>query len=535
MNSTFVWILMSAGALVAVLGAILVTSERELKAKRRQIEELLTKLESSAQGAGAAAPLEPLPDQSAQLAELQAQNRELQNQLQALSGKLASSQRTIEELEAARENNAVHPAETERLRLTNDQLQAQLNELRGRLAAGQTSQTQDSQEKHALLQSEVAELRQELEVRQAKIRELEAAQQNIPNVAAIEAGHRQERQGLQERIAELERRLLADQDMLAEAQALRQRLAEAEESQKSLREEIRRQEEEIPRWQARIAEGEENRRRLTALQAPYDALLSKQAALADRQRQLQEDLSAFARLMATPVDTTQPANSPSGSPGQGTPNAAATASEAIPKQVVSANFATSNDRDAADPHALEPNAPQSAAPEPAAATGRPEPKRARSYGIFGILILLAAAGAVGFQFLGSNSAQAPAAFETANVTETTSPTTSTTPEQQRDAAEAPAGKLALAKPAVNEGTEIIPRARETAKPEPRVAGTFQVTRPSRVYAAPNEYSQSLGDIEPGVKVNVVDSRDGWLEIHSKHGRPPGFIRREVAARLSSQN
>ena len=239
--------------------------------------------------------------------------------------------------------------------------------------------------------------------------------------------------------------------------------------------------------------------------------------------------------MATPVDTTQPANSPSGIPGQGTPNAAATASEAIPEHVVSANFATSKDRDAADPHALEPNAPQTAAPEPAAATGRPEPKRARSYGIFGILILLAAAGAVGFQFLGSNSARAPAASETSKVTENTPASSSTVPEQQPDAAEAPAGKLVLAKPAVNEGTETIPRARETAKPEPRVAGTFQVTRPSRVYAAPNEYSQSLGDIEPGVKVNVVDSRDGWLEIHSKHGRPPGFIRREVAARLSSQN
>jgi hypothetical protein len=54
-----------------------------------------------------------------------------------------------------------------------------------------------------------------------------------------------------------------------------------------------------------------------------------------------------------------------------------------------------------------------------------------------------------------------------------------------------------------------------------------------VYAAPNELSRSLGDIEPGINVDVVDAREGWLEIHSKHGRPPGFIRREVAARLAS--
>jgi hypothetical protein len=56
-----------------------------------------------------------------------------------------------------------------------------------------------------------------------------------------------------------------------------------------------------------------------------------------------------------------------------------------------------------------------------------------------------------------------------------------------------------------------------------------------VYAAPNELSQLIGEIEPGVKVSVVNIRDGWLEIHSKHGRPPGFIRREVAVRIAGRN
>ena len=69
----------------------------------------------------------------------------------------------------------------------------------------------------------------------------------------------------------------------------------------------------------------------------------------------------------------------------------------------------------------------------------------------------------------------------------------------------------------------------------RVAGTYEITRASRVYAAPSESSQPIGDIEPGVKVSVVNRRDGWLEIHSKHGRPPGFIRTEVAARVAAQN
>jgi hypothetical protein len=34
-----------------------------------------------------------------------------------------------------------------------------------------------------------------------------------------------------------------------------------------------------------------------------------------------------------------------------------------------------------------------------------------------------------------------------------------------------------------------------------------------------------------MKINVVDSRDGWLEIRSKHGRPPGFVRQTAAVRI----
>ena len=91
------------------------------------------------------------------------------------------------------------------------------------------------------------------------------------------------------------------------------------------------------------------------------------------------------------------------------------------------------------------------------------------------------------------------------------------------------------KPAVkrNRETEISPP--QTAKPAAKVAGTYEVTRPGQVYAAPSESSQRLGDIEPGTKVSVVDKRDGWLEIHSKHGRPPGFIRQNMAAPVTGRN
>jgi hypothetical protein len=64
-------------------------------------------------------------------------------------------------------------------------------------------------------------------------------------------------------------------------------------------------------------------------------------------------------------------------------------------------------------------------------------------------------------------------------------------------------------------------------------GAFQTIRPTQVFNEPSENSALIANIGAGVKVNVVDSRDGWLEIRSKHGRPPGFIRQETAVRVGS--
>jgi hypothetical protein len=66
---------------------------------------------------------------------------------------------------------------------------------------------------------------------------------------------------------------------------------------------------------------------------------------------------------------------------------------------------------------------------------------------------------------------------------------------------------------------------------PRVRGTFETVRPTQVYTGPSESSALIGNIGPGMKLNVVDSSNGWLEVRSKHGRPPGFIRQEAAVRI----
>ena len=64
-------------------------------------------------------------------------------------------------------------------------------------------------------------------------------------------------------------------------------------------------------------------------------------------------------------------------------------------------------------------------------------------------------------------------------------------------------------------------------------GKYEIIQQTKVYSKPSEDSQSLLILDPGIKVNVVDGRNGWLEIRSKFGRPPGFIKQDTAVPLNN--
>lgn len=317
MESTFVWILMFAGAAVALLGLFLIASERELKTKRREIDGLLSRLEGMPQSSqtGAAGQLET--DGSA-AADLHAQNRELEKKLIAVSSELAQSRQTLAALETAQRDHSGEQEETRHLMSANEQLTREIAELRNRLADRHAAQRPNGQPAINHLQAELDELRRSLDTSHAKVRELEAARQNLPDLSAIEAERARERQAFQERISDLEKRLAMEQQNLSEMQTLRDRLAEADGVQRSLRAEISRHADEIPRWQARIAAAEESSQRLAALQAPCNELLSRHAELADHQRRLQEELTAFARqITAAPADGFQASGSTFAAPAKG--------------------------------------------------------------------------------------------------------------------------------------------------------------------------------------------------------------------------
>lgn len=520
METIFFLTLFASVAVVGLLGFFLSASEKELKVKRREVEELLTKLESALP---AGAPVEAAvaqPDHSAELTRLRAENQELQSQISSLSGQLERNQRATTELEAAQRNAEADQAEIRRLRTASEQLTAEINDLRNRLqsnesaGAASAAHNQEAAERHAHLQNEIIELKQKLQESHAKLNEADAYRQKAERLDALEA----ERQKSQARIAELESALASNEDQLREVASLRQRFAEAEQVQAALRAESERHEQEIARWRERIAEGENHRQRLAQLRGAYDQLLSKQALLSDRQRDFQEELAAFARLMATPARENPARDSSTAAPsGAGEDTDPSTRAPKI---------------------SAAPAAEFVAAQEHGESGSTPREIGKRSFGLFLALILLATAGFFGVKFFGSSREQPsipplraddapadnlrPAAVAPAH-TEALAAAAEPRTEEPRPAAETAGPKQDIAKPA------------QAARPQPRFAGTYEIVRPSRVYAGPTEFSQFIGEIEPGTRVNVVGGRDGWLEIHSRQGRPPGFIRREVAARLAEQN
>ena len=57
---------------------------------------------------------------------------------------------------------------------------------------------------------------------------------------------------------------------------------------------------------------------------------------------------------------------------------------------------------------------------------------------------------------------------------------------------------------------------------------YQTVRSTSVFEEPSPSSRKVGSIANATKVRVVGSTDDWLEVRSKQGRPPGFIRRDDA-------
>lgn len=464
--------------------------------------------------------------------ELIAKNTELQAEIDALSSQLAAAEKSLEGLRSAqreegpekqqlleshrqftREIGVLHQQlETMQLQLSesvqrnqeaavyNEKLQAELEQSQTTIAELQNSerhyvelarQYQEASDRCARLEMEVSDYGEQLEHSQAKAREMESAQQQLANIESREMVYQEQQQKLEALIADLERELSEGKYQVEAIEDTHERLRETERACQELGDENRRLGEEISRWQKRLAAGEENQRELSMLRQQLEELQTEHARLIDTNRQAEKERAATGASIGVPQ-------------GSSDSEGAKMLQSKLNMSVESSDWAAS-DEARGSPLAASSSGPVTAVTNELNATQIAWGAIVRHWhigAVFAGVILLLVAGTVAMKIL---TAEAPNSGD----------------------------PVVLAPEATSFEGVAVPASQPPVKAAPRLRGSFQTVRPAQVFSGPSEDSALIANIGRGTRLNVVDSVDGWLEIRSKHGRPPGFIRQEAAVRLGS--
>jgi hypothetical protein len=546
MENLYSWLIIFCGATIALLGSFLFISERELRNKRRELDEAKHKqttkpVDSSTEEARASKELttrhEELARQIAllssrleesqraldesqneqrRLASVRSENQQLQEQIGnltnrlesretelsestrqiqkvvdltttlkteilALKQQLAEREKAIETLHSAERHWSEIQFENQRLHVEKQDLQEELDSQRIQLNSSE-ARLQESARRHqelsgrcVRLEQEASDIKQQLEDSQAKARQMETAQQQLANVESREMVYREQQQRLEALVVDLERELSEGKNQVQALEDTREHLQETERVCQELSDENRRLGEEISRWQERFAASEENQRQMSILRGQLEELQTEHTQLLDEKRRAQMGIAAVTEEMSseTAISKTKPdgANETCDNPAQLSSDGSAAGIQAAKEKYSSWVIWTSL-------------------------------KQKWRLGALPTMVIVVIAGAAAMGLLGTPFS--------------TSKEVAVLPATSADeyAAE-PAEPVSKPKP----------------KPTPRVRGTFETVRAAQIYSGPSESSALIASIGPGMKLNVVDSSNGWLEIRSKHGRPPGFIRQEAAVRI----
>jgi len=92
-------------------------------------------------------------------------------------------------------------------------------------------------------------------------------------------------------------------------------------------------------------------------------------------------------------------------------------------------------------------------------------------------------------------------------------------------------------------TRTAARAPDTAAPLPQPVaarrtasqGVYETTRPTSVHEDPSSSSRVISQIDRGTRINVVSSAGDWLEVRSKRGNPPGYVRSDDARQIGGSS
>jgi chromosome segregation ATPase len=485
-----------------------------------------------------------LAESRQQVDKLTMKNNELLEMINSLSSQLAASERTVEELRTLQDHLPSLQSENQQLHTENQALREEIASVKTQLGTTASRcneaiiQAGDITERNSKLQTEVSELTNQLQASQETIMELEAEQQrlggvNLENqllreeiatlrnqvqtsetrlsesawqnqeaaeryarlqnevvalkqqaeegqarVGELEATQeqlesremilREEQDKLNAQIADLQRELDTGREKVRELDATCEQLAEMECVCQELREENRRLEEEISRWQERPAESEESQRHVSTLRQHLVKLQAQQVAVSEANSLI----DGLGDKTGNPIDL-------------------------------------SSDDSVARGHVAndEENKPFVQTPG----------KRTRRFGMIAATGAIAIVATVAVGALNTSSNGPSGSKEPAFAPQTVSIEQSIPID---------AGSKAFKRSSPAAGANEIPK-----QIRRRVQGTYKITRSTEVYSEPSDTSRLIVNIKPGMKINVVDSRDGWLEIRSKHGRPPGFVRQTAAVRI----
>jgi predicted nucleic acid-binding Zn-ribbon protein len=422
-------------------------------------------------------------------------NQELLEEKNSVSSNLAQSQRTVEELQALQRN--AH-SENQQLQAAKRALEQEIPKIQIQLQASEARlgeaarENQEAAVRYARLQKEFANLQEELAEGQTKARALETVEQQLADVQSREMILKERQHSLQASIAELERERSAAKEKEQELDAAHERLHEMEQLCQKLHDENRRLEEETSRLQERLGVG---------------PLMNARSPLAD-----------------TPPSPALPSTIHAAGKPTG-----ASIDSAISDQLA---IIPINDFDENDAHHNYLSRAASASEIHRVNEGdlkqpiRNSGKRSWYFGIVPAMIAVAiavgfAVGVLDMTFDTFSRSDEIALGPDTRVEEPGASSDTASPKSKRS------GRAAITPSPDNE------RPKETAAP--RLRGTFKTTRSTQIYSGPSENSALIASVGPGMKINVVSSHDGWLEIRSKHGRPPGFIRQEAAERIERLN
>src|SRR5262245_56616450 len=294
MDTMFVWIV--AGAAIGLLGIFLVASERELRGKRQELDELKNRLADVPAPGNFNAPSNVYPQENGQSVELFARNEELLQQVSLLSKKLEASESTLEQQETLRAHLNSKESEITELRWDRERLNAELATLRTPLESTDPHPAVASP--NSQTEAEIAALKEQLETSQAKIRDLESAPAQFADAESSQRAFEELQSSLEVSTLQLQNALAAEQEKQNALEAAQMQLSDLEQRHHELSEVNLRLREESSQHQQKLTNQNQLQvERLVILRQRLEELRSKQAEISERHRLVQEEIVSMSQLL----------------------------------------------------------------------------------------------------------------------------------------------------------------------------------------------------------------------------------------------